>query len=296
MTDSQLFSSTPAAIDLGAALDAAVQAAHAGAAVLQAYARNRADLVIDFKARNDLVSQADREAEAAIIEVLRELTPQFGIVAEESGGATAGAATWYIDPLDGTTNFLHAHPHYAVSIALVAHAGTSVGAGETLAQDAPVVAVVYDPSKEELFTAVHGGGAWLNGHRIACSRTAVLADALFATGFPVVDFSIMDPFMGALREAVTVSRGVRRNGAASLDLAWVACGRFDGYWEFRLKPWDVAAGTLLVREAGGQVVDMFGRTPWPLHGDVVAASAAIAPAFLGLLETHLAQAGPTAKT
>lgn len=298
MTESPLVSPTPASamLDLGSALDAAVQAAHAGAAVLQAYARNRADLVIDFKARNDLVSQADREAEAAIIEVLRELTPQYGIVAEESGGATSGPATWYIDPLDGTTNFLHAHPHYAVSIALVAHTGVTVGVDETLAQDAPVVAVVYDPSKEELFTAVYGGGAWLNGHRIHCSRTTVLADALFATGFPVVDFSIMDPFMGALREAVTVTRGVRRNGAASLDLAWVACGRFDGYWEFRLKPWDVAAGTLLVREAGGHVADMFAREPWPIHGDVVASSAAIAPAFLGLLEPHLAQAGPTAKT
>ena len=298
MTDSQPLSPSTAsmAVDLGSALDAAVHAAHAGAAVLQAYARNRADLVIDFKARNDLVSQADREAEAAIIEVLRERTPQYGIVAEESGGATAGSATWYIDPLDGTTNFLHAHPHYAVSIALVAHAGTSVGGGETMAQDAPVVAVVYDPSKEELFTAVLGGGAQLNGHRIACSRTAVLADALFATGFPVVDFSIMDPFMGALRDAVTVSRGVRRNGAASLDLAWVACGRFDGYWEFRLKPWDVAAGTLLVREAGGHVADMFARAPWPLHGDVLASSAAIAPAFNGLLEPHLAKASPTAKT
>lgn len=290
MTDSSLPHS--AALDLGHALEAAVQAAHAGAAVLQAYARNRADLVIDFKARNDLVSQADREAEAAIIEVLRELTPQFGIVAEESGGATSGAATWYIDPLDGTTNFLHAHPHYAVSIALVAHTGSVVAVDETLAQDAPVVAVVYDPSKEELFTAVYGGGAWLNGHRVSCSRTAELADALFATGFPVVDFSIMDPFMGALRDAVTGSRGVRRNGAASLDLAWVACGRFDGYWEFRLKPWDVAAGTLLVREAGGHVADMFGRDAWPVHGDVVASSAAMAPAFLGLLAPHLAQAKP----
>lgn len=298
MTDSPLASATRAnaKIDLGRALDAAVQAAHAGAAVLQAHAHNRADLVIDFKARNDLVSQADREAEAAIVDVLRELTPQFGIVAEESGGAVAGAATWYIDPLDGTTNFLHAHPHYAVSIALVAHTGASVSVDEILAQDAPVVAVVYDPSKEELFTAVHGGGAWLNGHRIACSRTAVLGDALLATGFPVVDFSIMDPFMGSLREAITVTRGVRRNGAASLDLAWVACGRFDGYWEFRLKPWDVAAGTLLVREAGGHVDDMFGRDAWPVHGDVVASSAAIAPAFLGLLEPHLAKAGPSDKT
>src|SRR5690606_674258 len=167
-------------LDLGAAIDAAVSAAHTGAAILQSYAHHRADLVIDHKARNDLVSQADREAEAAILESLRERTPEFGIVAEETGGAARGPATWYIDPLDGTTNFLHGIPHYAVSIALVAHAGTRVAASGPVAEDTPVIGVVYDPSREELFTAVHGIGAWLNGRRIACSRTQSLADAVLA--------------------------------------------------------------------------------------------------------------------
>ncbi len=176
-------------VDLCAALDAAVTAAHAGAAILQSYAHHRADLVIDRKARNDLVSQADREAEAAIIEELQARTPQFGIVAEETGGQAQGAATWYIDPLDGTTNFLHDIPHYAVSIALIAHAGTAVSPTERLARDTPVAGVVYDPCREELFTAVYGLGAWLNGRRINCSRTRTLDDAVLATGFPFRDFS-----------------------------------------------------------------------------------------------------------
>lgn len=206
-------------IDLCAALDAAVTAAHAGAAILQSYAHHRADLVIDRKARNDLVSQADREAEAAIIDELRARTPRFGIVAEETGGQAQGAATWYIDPLDGTTNFLHDIPHYAVSIALIAHAGTAISANERLAQDMPVAGVVYDPSREELFTAVYGLGAWLNGRRISCSRTRTIEDSVLATGFPFRDFSFASQYMPMLHDAINRARGVRRMGAAALDLA-----------------------------------------------------------------------------
>ncbi len=274
-------------VTLSEALDAAVTAAHTAAGVLQAYARNRAQLVIDTKARNDLVSQADREAEAALLEVLRERTPEFGIVAEESGGQESGLASWYIDPLDGTTNFLHAIPHYAVSIALVAKAGTTVSPGETLAVDTPVVGVVYDPSREELFTAIAGGGAWLNGHRIRTSRASNLADALLATGFPFRDFSFADEYMPMLRDAIYNTRGVRRMGAAALDLAWVACGRFDGYWEMGLAPWDVAAGTVLVREAGGVVQDLRGRHPWPIDGNVVSGAPAIAQALQAGIAPHL---------
>ena len=154
-------------LNLSELLETALNAAREGAAILQAYAHQRADLVIDHKGRNDLVSQADRESEAAIIEILAGQTPEFGIVAEETGGERRGIATWYIDPLDGTTNYLHGIPHWAVSIALVAHAGTRDEVGRELAAEAPVVAVVYDPSKEELFTAMHGVGAWLNEHRIS---------------------------------------------------------------------------------------------------------------------------------
>jgi myo-inositol-1(or 4)-monophosphatase len=274
-------------LDLCAALDAAVTAAHAGAAVLQSYAHHRADLVIDRKARNDLVSQADREAEAAVIEELRARTPEFGIVAEETGGKVQGPATWYIDPLDGTTNFLHGIPHYAVSIALIAHAGTRVAAGEELAVDTPVVAAIYDPNREELFNALYGVGAWLNGHRIACSRTQTLDDAVLATGFPFRDFSFEKQYMPTLHDAINLTRGVRRLGAASLDLAWTAAGRYDGYWEMGLAPWDVAAGTLIVREAGGLAEDMYGVDSWPIGGYVVSGNKPVAAALKAMIAPHL---------
>jgi myo-inositol-1(or 4)-monophosphatase len=279
--------SRPHSLDLSTALDAAVTAAHAGAAILQAYAHNRADLVIDKKARNDLVSQADRDAEAAVLRELRERTPDYGIVAEETGGRPEGPATWYIDPLDGTTNFLHGIPHYAVSIALIAHAGTCCPGGQPLEVDTPVVAVVYDPSREEMFTAMSGGGAWLNGHRITCSRTESLAESVLATGFPFRDFSFASQYMPMLNEAINTSRGVRRVGAAALDLAWTACGRYDGYWEMGLAPWDVAAGTLLVREAGGSAEDMHGAEPWPIGGNVVSGNMQVAAQLRAMIAPHL---------
>src|SRR5690625_4182513 len=157
-------------------LETAVTAAHAAAAILQAHAHRRADLVISTKQLNDLVSQADHEAEEAILDILRERTPSLGIVAEESGGEPAGKASWYIDPLDGTTNFLHGLPHYAVSIALVAHPGAHVTGEHIVDRDTPVIAVIYDPVREELFTAMHGVGAWVNNTRIRCSNTPVLAE------------------------------------------------------------------------------------------------------------------------
>ncbi len=268
-------------------LDAAVTAAHAAAAILQAYSHNRAELVIDKKSRNDLVSQADREAEQAVLEILRERTPELGIVAEESGGQTSGAATWYIDPLDGTTNFLHGIPQYAVSIALIAHAGTLVDGDTPLTEDTPVIGVVYDPNREEMFTAMHGVGAWLNGHRITCSQTEVLAESVLGSGFPFRDFSFADQYMPTLHEAINTTRGVRRLGAAALDLAWVACGRYDGYWEMGLAPWDVAAGTVIVREAGGVCGDMYHRTPWPIKGYVYAGNTHTAPALDAMIQPHL---------
>ncbi len=275
-------------IDFGIALDAGIKAAHAGASVLQAYSHRRADLIIDHKARNDLVSQADKEAEQAILDTFAQLTPQFGIVAEETGGKPEGIATWYIDPLDGTTNYLHGIPHYAVSLGLIAHAGTVLPhATEPLDRDTPVVAIVYDPNREELFTAIAGTGSWLNGQRIACSKTADLKDSLLGTGFPFRDFSFESMYMRIFQAAMHGTRGVRRNGAAALDLAWVACGRFDGYFEMGLAPWDVAAGTLLVREAQGMAEDMFGKNPWPINGYVTAAGKALFPALSDMISPHL---------
>jgi len=273
--------------NLSELLETALNAAREGAAILQAYAHQRADLVIDHKGRNDLVSQADRESEAAIIEILAAQAPEFGIIAEETGGERRGIATWYIDPLDGTTNYLHGIPHWAVSIALVAHAGTRDEIGRELAVETPVVAVVYDPSKDELFSAMHGVGAWLNEHRIHCSRSMTLQESLLGTGLPFRDFSFTDLYLPMLADAIQSTRGVRRVGAASLDMAWVACGRFDGYWEMGLAPWDLAAGTLLVREAGGIVEDMLGNQPWPRDGNVVAGNRHIQPLLFDMIRPHL---------
>ncbi|WP_026067987.1 inositol monophosphatase family protein [Pusillimonas noertemannii] len=268
-------------------LNAAISAARTGAAILQAHSLRRSDLVIDKKARNDLVSQADRDAEAAIIEQLQESTPEFSIVAEESGGQSGGAATWYIDPLDGTTNFLHGIPHYAVSIGLVAHAGALVDGDRPLEADTPVIGVVYDPNREELFTAMHGVGAWLNEHRLSCSQAESLSEAVLATGFPFRDFSFAEEYMPTLHAALPASRGVRRMGSAALDLAWVACGRYDGYWEMGLAPWDVAAGTLIVREAGGIAQDMRHAESWPRGGYVYAGNTHIAGALDAMIGPHL---------
>ncbi|MFT0546889.1 inositol monophosphatase family protein [Allopusillimonas ginsengisoli] len=274
-------------LPLSDCLDAAVTAAHAAAAILQSYSRNRADLVIDTKMRNDLVSQADRESENAVIDILRQRTPEYGIVAEESGGQTAGLASWYIDPLDGTTNFLHGIPQYAVSIALIAHAGTLVDGDEPLLRDTPVIGVVYDPNREELFTAMYGVGAWLNEHRITVSGAKSLAESVVGTGFPFRDFSFYDEYMPTLHHAIRHTRGVRRHGAAALDLAWVACGRYDAYWEMGLAPWDVAAGTVIVREAGGICEDIRHQDPWPIKGYVYAGNEHTAPALDAMIQPHM---------
>ncbi|WP_397475334.1 inositol monophosphatase family protein [Pusillimonas sp.] len=268
-------------------LNAAISAARTGAAILQAHSLRRSDLIIDKKARNDLVSQADRDAEAAIIEQLQQSTPQFGIVAEETGGQASGDATWYIDPLDGTTNFLHGIPHYAVSIGLIAHAGAVVEGDRPLEHDTPIIGVVYDPNREELFTAMHGVGSWLNEHRLSCSQTDSLAESLLATGFPFRDFSFAEEYMPTLNAALPVTRGVRRMGSAALDLAWVACGRYDGYWEMGLAPWDVAAGTLIVREAGGIAEDMRRAEPWPHGGYIYAGNQHVASALNDMIHPHL---------
>ncbi len=274
-------------LHLGELLNTAVRAAHAGAALLQSHAHKRSDLVIDKKARNDLVSQADRDAETAILDILVADTPQFGIVAEESGGQTSGLASWFIDPLDGTTNFLHGIPHYAVSIALVAHPGTQLPGSGILEKDTPVIGVVYDPNREELFTALHGSGAWLNNHRIQCSHTDTLSEAVLATGLPFRDFSFYDAYMPTLVNAIHNTRGIRRGGSAALDLAWTACGRYDGYWEMGLAPWDVAAGTVIVREAGGCAEDIRHQTAWPVKGYIYASNKHLATSLHQMASSHL---------
>lgn len=265
-------------------LDVAVRAAHAGAAVLQRHRLSRANLVIDQKGRNDLVSQADREAEEAVIEILRAETPTLGIIGEESGGQRGELATWYVDPLDGTTNYLHGMEHYAVSIGLVAHTGAPDAMGKTLQNDLPIVGVIYDPNREEMFTALQGVGAWLNGHRIHSSTVKEVSQALIATGIPVRTFEYLDHYLAALKNLVLHTRGIRRQGSAALDLSWLAAGRIDAYWEQGIQSWDVAAGTVIAREAGARVVDPYdSHASWPASGRILACSPGIEQALLELV-------------
>jgi len=196
---------------------------------------------IDSKGRNDFVTDIDRQAEADIIATVRRSHPDHGFLGEESGRSGSGETTWIIDPLDGTTNFLHGFPQFAVSI--------GVEQKGRLQQ-----AVVYDPLRQELFTASRGEGAQLDGKKIRVSTQRTLEGALLGTGIPFrAQDSWVDDYLAMLKAMMGTAAGIRRAGAASLDLAYVAAGRLDGFWEFGLSPWDTAAGTLLIQEAGGRV-------------------------------------------
>lgn len=251
--------------ELETTLHVAVEIAkQAGERIRQAFPVTRLDPAsVNFKGAVDPVTKMDTAAEALIVERLRAAFPHHHILAEESGGddwtATA-VPIWLIDPLDGTNNFAHGFPHVAVSLALVW-------------DGRPVVAVTYDPLRDETFAAVHQGGATRNGEPIRVTSASRLEDAFLATGFPYDRRTADDNNTARLDRFLRRSQGVRRAGAAVLDLAYVACGRLDGFWEIRLKPWDVAAGILLVREAGGQVTDFAGREGLSLlSGQTIVAS------------------------
>ena len=240
-------------------LNIAVRAARrAGTIILRS--QPRLDMVkIDLKGRRDYVSNTDRDAEAAIIETLLKAYPDHEILAEESGAKGKSDFVWIIDPLDGTTNYLHTYPQFAVSIALSVKGQVEQG-------------VIYDPIRDELFTASRGGGAQLNDKRIRVSRCQTLEQALLGTGFPIRDERMIDPYLKSLGAFLHRTDGVRRAGAASLDLAYVAAGRLDGYWEFGLKPWDIAAGALMVQEAGGMVGAIDPLQDVMVTGDILAAT------------------------
>jgi myo-inositol-1(or 4)-monophosphatase len=221
---------------------------------------DRVDLLrIESKGRQDFVTTVDRDAEAAIIETLHGAYPGDAILAEESGRHGDAARTWIVDPLDGTTNFLHRFPQYAVSIAL---------------QENGVLqhAVIFDPTRDELFTASRGRGAQLNNKRIRVSSLEKLNRALIGTGFPVRDLNLVASYTAPFTALLTSCSGIRRGGAAALDLAYVACGRLDGFWEFGLKIWDLAAGILLIQEAGGVACAPDGTDSYLTTGNVVTAN------------------------
>lgn len=241
-------------------LGIAVRAARRAGAIINRAARDVDLLVVSRKRHNDFVTEVDRAAEQAVIEILHRAYPDHAILAEESG-ATAGQAgeseyTWIIDPLDGTTNFIHGFPQYAVSIGLK-H------------KSVLVQGVIYDPTKNELFTATRGRGAYLNERRIRVSKRAQLDEALIGTGFPFREIDSLDEYLGMFREITARTAGVRRAGAAALDIAYVAAGRLDGFWEMGLSPWDMAAGALLVQEAGGLVGDFSGEADYLASGRIV---------------------------
>ena len=252
-------------------LNTAVKAARRAGTIITRASFDVDKLTIRSKQKNDFVSEVDHAAEEAIISVLREAYPDHAFLGEEGGYKDKGRDyVWVIDPLDGTTNFLHGFPQYCVSIALM-HKGA-------LQQ-----AVVYDTNRNELFTASKGAGAYLNDRRIRCSKTDRLDSALIGTGFPFREVVNVDDYLRMLRNVMTSTAGVRRPGAAALDLAWVAAGRIDGFWEMGLSAWDMAAGALLIREAGGLVADFDGDEKYLDSGRIVAANSKIFGAFLNLL-------------
>lgn len=235
---------------------------------------------IEYKGHSDLVSYVDREAEQLLVTGLRQLLPTAGFLTEEGTAPTASdtdgqaeGGIWIIDPLDGTTNFLHGLPCYAVSVALEVN-------GEV------VLGVVYEVNRAECFQATRGGGAWLNGVplRIAAPAMPGLGGALLATGFPYTMFRGLDAYLRILAVFMERSHGIRRLGSAAVDLAYVAAGRFEGFFEYNLNAWDVAAGVLLVREAGGVVTTFNGGTD-AVHGrEVVAAAPGVHPAMLAVIQ------------
>jgi myo-inositol-1(or 4)-monophosphatase len=255
-------------------LNTAVKAARKAGSII-----NRASLDLDLikvaaKGRSDFVTEVDRAAEAAIIDVLKAAYPAHEILAEESGASKpeGGAEyTWIIDPLDGTTNFIHGFPQYAVSIGLQ-HNGLITQA------------VVYDPTRNELFTATRGRGAYLNDRRIRVSRRAKLQESLIGTGFPFRKLEHLDEYVRMFKLITEQTAGIRRPGAAALDLAYVACGRLDGFWEFGLSPWDMAAGSLLILEAGGLIGDFDGAANYLDAGHVVCGAPKVYEQLLALVQ------------
>ncbi len=234
---------------------------------------------VEYKGPVDLVTATDREAEATIVAMIRDAFPDHLIVAEEGSGGQArrppvGAPAWYVDPLDGTVNFVHRVPHFAVSLAFARGEDVEVG-------------VVIDPMRNEEFFAVRGSGATRNGQPIRVSSVEELGGALLATGLPYDRQRHCDYYLGFMSEFVRQAQDIRRFGSAALDLCWVACGRYDGFWEWRLHAWDVAAGSLIVREAGGRVSDFRGRSLALFGEQIVAANPHIHPAMCAILQRRL---------
>jgi myo-inositol-1(or 4)-monophosphatase len=255
-------------------LNIAVKAARRAGNIINRATRNLDTVAFREKAVNDFVSEVDREAEQAVIRTLRDAYPAHSILAEESGASGESEYQWIVDPLDGTTNFIHGFPQYCVAIALKHR--------EIVTQ-----AVIYDPSRNDLFTATRGRGAFLNDQRMRVSKRTHLRASLIGTGFPFRQLEHMEVYLAILRDMMKGAAGVRRAGSAALDLAYVAAGRLDGFWEFGLSSWDMAAGALLVTEAGGLVGDLAGENRYLQTGNIVAGNPKIFVELLRAMSPHL---------
>ena len=258
-------------------LNTAVKAARRAGGIINRASQNLDLLHVSRKSHSDFVSEVDSNAEEAIIKVLLETYPKHSILAEESGATgdqDEPEYQWIIDPLDGTTNFLHGFPQYSVSIALK-HRGV-------LTQ-----AVVYDPTGNELFTASRGRGAYLNDHRLRVSKRNQFSECLLGTGIPFRELTHMDTYLSMLKDIIPRVAGIRRPGSAALDLAYVAAGRYDGFWEIGLAPWDMAAGCLLITEAGGLVGDLEGNETYLENGNIIAGNPKIFGQLLQVIAPHL---------
>ena len=256
-------------------LDCAITAAKESGRILMEGLKNPDMRRIEKKGIGDYVTEIDRESEQAVIRIIKKSFPYHQIVAEESGLDRAESSyQWIIDPLDGTANYVHSIPVFGVSIGLMKDADMIIG-------------VVYSPATEELFWAEKGRGAFLNGKKINVSKQKDFADSMIATGFPWRSRHLIKPYLESFREILTGSAGVRRMGAAAIDLAYTACGRFEAFWEIQLKPWDIAAGSLLVKEAGGVVTDFKGGIDLSA-GNIVAGSPDIHKHIVKVTEKYLA--------
>ncbi len=228
---------------------------------------------IEYKGQNDLVSYVDKAAERILVEGLAEILPGSGFIAEEgTSSKRSDGYNWIIDPLDGTTNFSHGLPIYAISVAL-------------MKREELVLGVVYELNRDECFHAIKGGGAFLNHMPIQVSQVRTIDQALLATGFPYYDFEEMNKYLAVLNALMQKTHGLRRMGSAAVDLAYTACGRFEGFFEYNLNAWDVAAGALLVQEAGGRVTDFNGGSDF-LFGREIVAGNSIQPVLLETLQKH----------
>jgi myo-inositol-1(or 4)-monophosphatase len=259
------------------AVNVAVRAARAAGQIILRHMNRLESLAVVEKQQLDFASEVDRLAEAEIIRELKRAYPRHAILAEESGATGQSKSTWVIDPLDGTHNYLRGFPHFCVSIALVEHGD-------------PIVGVIFDPLRNEVFTASKGDGAFLNDRRIRVGKRDGLEGALLATGFPFRQRAHLDAQIGMTRVLLREAEDLRRTGSAALDIAYVAAGRIDGFYEIGLKPWDMAAGVLLVREAGGKHCDFVGRDGMPESGNLLAGNIKVVDAMVKAIAPELTPA------